>query len=197
MGVRAFVALSLADPLVELLSNCADDIRAGDRNREIRWVSPGNYHLTLEFLGDVERNTLALIGAALERALDGFSLPQQRIDEVSYFPFVARPRVVAALLRPNDALSELRARVLKAARAAGLAVRKRRFQPHITLGRVRAKRAPRLQIQPLSLGIETQLCTVTLFESRLSPEGASYTPLYENELPIGEPPVIGRLTTAP
>ncbi len=191
MGARAFIALSLADPLVELLSNCADDIRAGDRAREIRWVSPGNYHLTLEFLGDVERHLLPSLAHALERSLHGLSMPEQQVDEVSYFPFVARPRVVAALLRPSPSLSELRTRVLRGVRAAGLGAPRRRFHPHITLGRVRAKRAPRLQIQPLSLGVGAELSTVSLFESRLRPEGASYTPLYQAELPISQAPAMG------
>lgn len=187
MGIRSFIALGLAEPIVELLSSCADDIRATDRGREIRWLAPDNYHLTLEFLGDVEPGQLRALGAALGEQLHGFTLAVQRIDEVSYFPFIARPRVVAALLRHNDSLSQLHRRVSRAVRAVGLAVQRRRFQPHITIGRVRARRAPRLQIPPVSLGVTAELSTLRLYESRLLPDGAVYTPLYEADLPVAVP----------
>jgi 2'-5' RNA ligase len=183
--IRTFIALSIAEPLTELLASHADHMRADDRNREIRWVAPENYHLTVEFLGDVDASMIRPLGNALASSVAEFALPTQCVEEVSYFPFVARPRVVAALLRRNEPLLELHKRVCKAVRAAGLALQRRRFHPHITLGRVRGRRAPRLLIPPVSLGVATEFSVLTLYESRLSTAGASYIPLFETDLGVG------------
>lgn len=185
--IRTFIALSIAEPLTELLSTHADYMRADDRNREIRWVAPENYHLTVEFLGDVDMAMIRPLGLELASTIAGFVLPVQQVEEVSYFPFVARPRVVAALLRRDEHLLELHRRVCKAVRAAGLALQRRRFHPHITLGRVRGRRAPRLLIPPVSLGVPAEFSLLTVYESRLSPAGASYLPLFEADLQPGEP----------
>lgn len=170
--------------MVELLAAHADYLRADDRNREIRWVAPENYHLTVEFLGEVDAAMIRPLGTELAASVEGFALPTQRVEEVSYFPFVARPRVVAALLRRDDALQELHKRVGKALRAAGLTVQRRRFQPHITIGRVRGRRTPRLLIPPVSLGVTAEFSVLTLYESRLRPAGASYVPLFEADLQV-------------
>ncbi|MDH3451766.1 MAG: RNA 2',3'-cyclic phosphodiesterase [Gammaproteobacteria bacterium] len=180
--MRTFIALSIAEPLAELLASHADYMRADDRNREIRWVAPENYHLTVEFLGDVDVAMIRPLGNELASSVEDFVLPTQRVEELSYFPFVARPRVVAALLRRNEPLLELHKRVCKAVRAAGLALRRRRFHPHITLGRVRGRRTPRLLIPPVSLGVPAEFAVLTVYESRLSPAGASYRPLFEADL---------------
>lgn len=182
--MRTFIALSIAEPLTELLATHADYIRADDRNREIRWVAPENYHLTIEFLGEVEAAMIRSLGEALAEEIADFVLPTQCVEEVSYFPFVARPRVVAALVRRNEPLIELHRRVCKAVRAAGVALKRRRFHPHITLGRVRARRVPRLRIPPVVLGVAAEFSVLTLYESRLSPAGAAYSPLFEAELPL-------------
>ncbi len=174
--------MSVADPLAELLSGHADYIRADDRNREIRWVAPENYHLTVEFLGEIGVEMIRPLGERLSDTIGDFALPTQCVEEVSYFPFVAKPRVVAALIRRNDALLELHSRVCKAVRAAGVALQRRRFRPHITLGRVRARRAPRLLIPPIALGVAAEFTVLTVYESRLSPAGAAYLPLFEQEL---------------
>lgn len=147
-------------------------------------MAPQNYHLTVEFLGEVDAAMVRPLADALADAVDGFALPAQRVEEVSYFPFVARPRVVAALLRRNEPLLELHARVCRAVRAAGLALQRRRFHPHITLGRVRGRRTPRLLIPPVSLGVATEFSVLTLYESRLTPAGASYQPLFETDLTV-------------
>jgi len=186
-SIRTFIALSIAEPLADLLASHADYIRADDRSREIRWVPPENYHLTVEFLGQVDAAMIRPLGDELANSVADFVLPAQCVEEVSYFPFVARPRVVAALLRRNEPLLELHKRVCKAVRAAGLALQRRRFHPHITLGRVRGRRAPRLLIPPVMLGVAAEFSMLTVYESRLSPEGASYLPLFETELSLGIP----------
>ena len=180
--IRAFIALSIAEPLVQLLATHADYIRADDRNREIRWVAPENYHLTVEFLGEIDAQVIEPLGNELTESIGDFALPPQCVEEVTYFPFVAKPRVVAALLRRNESLKELHNRVCKAVRAAGVALQRRRFHPHITLGRVRGRRVPRLLIPPVALGVAAEFSVLTVYESRLSPGGATYSPLYEKDL---------------
>lgn len=188
MMLRAFVALVLPIELVDLLAEYADQYRIQDRNQEIRWVDPDNYHLTLEFLGDIDEQDIAPIADQLLAELDSFELTPQTIREISYFPFTSKPKVVAALLDKEASLAELHRRVEKILRRLDMTLQKQRFTPHITLGRVRARRAPRLQIPPVALNQQVQFSRLMLIESHLHPQGASYAPLVEwvLEVPAAE-----------
>ena len=179
MSLRSFVALEVSPKLASMLSTCSDELRALDRSQEIRWTPPENYHLTLEFLGDIEFASVHKLGNALQARLQDLELPSLVVNEISYFPFNAKPKVVAALLAKHEQLIYLHQQVQKAIRNVGLVPEKRRFTPHVTIGRVRARRTPRLQIRPLSLDFLSEFNALILYESQLHQSGAVYSPLFE------------------
>jgi RNA 2',3'-cyclic 3'-phosphodiesterase len=56
---RLFVAIRPPEPIRDLLIDAMDD------SPELRWVSDGNLHLTLRFIGEVERPMAEDVAAAL------------------------------------------------------------------------------------------------------------------------------------
>ena len=138
--LRAFLAIELGDgvraSLAALIGRCRKI------PSKVSWVRPENLHLTLRFLGDIDR-------AALEHLAEGLAAPLQEVESfrvtvqgVGAFPNARKPGVIwAAVLRPPAPLMEAQALVEAAACAEGLEAERRKFVPHITLGRVRDRRA--------------------------------------------------------
>ena len=70
MKIRSFISLDLPLSLKHELSGYAKLIAGQDKRQKIRWLPPGNYHLTLVFLGEVESTILSGLQFSLEQKLD-------------------------------------------------------------------------------------------------------------------------------
>jgi len=102
-----------------------------------RWVDDENLHLTLRFIGAVERAA----ANDLAEALDRIDWPrfELRVAGVGAFDRSHRhhsyPHAVWARVPPVDALEGLRQKIERACDLTGLGRETRRFTPHITLAR--------------------------------------------------------------
>ncbi len=103
-----------------------------------KWVDPGNYHLTLRFIGEVGESVASDVDAALAgiRAKQ-FSLT---LAGVGHFG----TRVLWAGIEKNDDLMRLQAKVETALIRAGLEPEGRRYAPHVNLARLNAAPNPKL-----------------------------------------------------
>ena len=99
-----------------------------------RWLEPADYHITLRFLGDVDRHV------ALEAA--------EGLAETVRAPFTVtidglgsfggdKPHSVHAHVAAEPGLMELQAEHERIMRRIGLPPETRRFRPHVTLGRLK------------------------------------------------------------
>ena len=113
---------------------------------DVRWQHRADLHLTLHFLGAVERERLdALIGVGERFEGAAFGLV---LDEIGHWP---RPRVVWCA--PSSIPAELSGfhQVLGSAlAAAGFAIDSRPYRPHVTLARRVAEPLPHSPLEPLS-----------------------------------------------
>jgi 2'-5' RNA ligase len=101
----------------------------------VKWVDPGNYHVTLRFIGEVDEG----LAADIDQALAGirFKPFDLAIAGTGSFGSDDKPRVVYAGLDRSEPLIKLHERVESALMRAGLPPEGRRFTPHVTLGQVR------------------------------------------------------------
>jgi 2'-5' RNA ligase len=100
----------------------------------VKWVDPGNFHVTLRFIGEVDEGVAADIDAALATIrLPRFELA---VAGLGSFGPDDRPRVIYAGLDRSAPLGQLHEKVESALMRIGLPPEGRRFTPHITLGRV-------------------------------------------------------------
>lgn len=99
-----------------------------------RWTEPDNLHLTLRFVGDIEKPQAAEFADRLaDVELDAFSL---RLAGLGVFGG-NEPRSIWAGVEPSEALDALARANDRAARAAGLPPDGRQFKPHVTLARLK------------------------------------------------------------
>lgn len=102
-----------------------------------KWVDPGNYHVTLRFIGGVDEGVAADIDAALAAVRHPpFTLAVAGIGTFG----TDKPSVLYAGLDRSAPLVQLHDRVERALGRAGLPPEGRRFVPHITLARFQGGR---------------------------------------------------------
>ncbi|HSP10133.1 MAG TPA: RNA 2',3'-cyclic phosphodiesterase [Candidatus Dormibacteraeota bacterium] len=159
------------EPLRRYLEDCASVAP------EFRWVSPANLHLTVRFIGSVERELVDGVADRLEtQGLLGFDL---ELADLGTFRRGRLVRVVWIGLKSGARqASELAARVEAECGRAGLAPEVRGFQPHLTLARARARDGGPLPILPDPPQVEPwRARELVLYRSRLGRAGAVYEPL--------------------
>jgi 2'-5' RNA ligase len=99
-----------------------------------RWTEPDDLHLTLRFVGDIERGQAEEFAERLETIdLDAFEL---RLAGLGAFGG-NEPRSIWAGVEESGALETLARANDRAARAAGLPPDSRAFKPHVTLARLK------------------------------------------------------------
>src|SRR5579863_4824112 len=99
-----------------------------------RWVDPGNFHLTLRFIGEIAGDVAADVDEALA-LLKGrpFSL---QLAGTGVFGG-NRPHALWVGVERDPDLVKLRDKIEQALIRAGLAPEQRKFVPHVTLARLR------------------------------------------------------------
>jgi len=144
---------------------------------EFRWTPAENLHLTVRFIGSVERDTVDLVAGGLEGLpLRGFEL---ELGEIGTFKHGRLVRVVWLEVRGGaDQASELAATVEAECVRAGLEPEARAFQPHLTLARARPRDGAALPLLPAPPELPPWRAEeLVLYSSRLGRAGAVYEPL--------------------
>ncbi len=182
--MRVFVAIDLPDAVRAVLEDVQEQVPVG------RLMMAETLHLTLAFLGDQPRDLLL----AADEELARISAAPFEVQLHGLGTFGARsPSVLWAGIRPDPALTALRERVRGAVRLAGLELPRERFRPHVTLARFSRLREEELERLRRFLarfggvGLPVfQVDRITLFQSRLSSEGAVHDALEEYPLASGQ-----------
>ena len=174
---RLFIAIRPPEDIRDLL------LDAMDESPDFRWQSDDQLHLTLKFIGEVDRPVADDIADSLSRVrASSFDL---RIAGVGRFDRAGGGALWAAV-EPKEPVAALAAKIDRACLAPGIAPERRVFHPHITLARWSGKRdREAAEYVERTRGLVSVPFTVdgfTLFESRLSRHGAHYEPLVEYPL---------------
>ena len=177
--IRTFIAVTLAVSTAEEIAKVQAELK--EIKADIRWVRAGNMHLTLKFLGDIDRSRVAPILEVLRARLQAQAAFSIHAQGLGGFPNLTRPRVVWAGLI-GDTLTAVSQAVETALVPLNFPLQKRPFRPHITLGRVRSQRGwsdvlPRVQQYAQTYFGESLIDQVTLYQSDLRPSGVAYTRL--------------------
>ena len=166
---RLFVAIRPPEEIRELLLDAMDD------SADFRWQDDEQLHLTLRFVGEVERPVADDLAAELVRI---HSPPfELRVSGAGRFEQRSSGALWAGV-EPKAPVAALAAKVERACLAVGLEPERRAFHPHITLARWKGRRGHEVaRFLDRTRGLASEPFEVTefiLFESRLSRHGAHY-----------------------
>jgi RNA 2',3'-cyclic 3'-phosphodiesterase len=100
-----------------------------------RWSEPSDYHLTLRFIGDIDRRA----AREIEEELADIDREALQISFTGLGTFGGdKPHTLYAGVAPTRALIELQGEAERLLRRLGLKPEPRKFTPHVTLARLRA-----------------------------------------------------------
>jgi len=179
MKIRTFLAFELPQTVRNKLSAHAELISGHDKLQQIRWLPKENYHLTLAFLGNVDYVLISSLQLKLEQIMSSKQAVSFRFSEITPFPFSGTPRIAAATLEFSDVLMQLQHHTVKCVRAFGISLERRRFTPHVTLGRLKSRSRKSIAFHPQQIFLEGVSEKVVILQSELTPKGAVYTSLGE------------------
>ncbi len=176
--MRIFIALDIEQWIKDGLQEAVRELR---RTRApVRWVKPEGMHLTLKFLGQTPEEKVASLESSLESVCrDIFPFPVT-VSGLGAFPGLSRPRVLwAGVEEPTGTMETLAGSLEEGMLALGWKKEKRKFHPHITIGRVKGN----INLKQLSDAVSEfqgkiwgrqETSGVSLYRSHLEPAGARY-----------------------
>ena len=184
--MRLFVGSSFEPGFVENLKAIADYARANAERGAVKWVEPENFHITYAFLGDLPQSGAAAAVKGIEAGLDGLKAFRISSGGFGVFPSARHPSVLWVGIAEGAAeLRGVAGKLAEGLAAAGL-IYENRFEPHLTIGRVKGS-LPENFIRRTSdftsaKKAVSSLASVELMESVLTPEGPQYRQVYSKRL---------------
>lgn len=167
---RLFVAIRPPGPIRDLLVGLMGGVRGA------RWQSGEQLHLTLRFIGEVDRHVAQDVHAALgsihhprfEVAINGLQSFDRRGEAISLWAGVI----------PHGPLKALHKKVDQACLKAGVPPDHRAYLPHITIARLGRSAGTVTGLLESAGGVASRPFAVEgfcLFESQLTPDGPIYS----------------------
>ena len=179
--IRCFVAVEIPEPIQALLKPVQTHLQS-QIHKGTSWTKPGNFHLTLKFLGDIHPEASNDVSEALQRVAERHPPFSIAFGGIGAFPNLARPRVIwLGIKQGASSVSRLAKAVNLELTNLGFST-DNRFHPHLTLARLRTA----TNLEPLKnilrkydtiVGGSMRVNEIALMQSQLHRNGAIYTPL--------------------
>lgn len=99
-----------------------------------KWTHPGDLHITLKFLGEVDEERFAI----LQEKISDILMPEAfeiELGSIGFFGNGTRPRVLMVDVTSNDKLVNLHKQIEEATIQTGFSKENRAYRPHMTLAK--------------------------------------------------------------
>ena len=181
-----FIAAQIDDKLRGALSGVIDELKKSDPY--VKWIKPENLHVTLKFLGEVDRDKIDAIKSEMQKTAASEKPFSLSVSGIGVIPNPRYPRVVYSnLVDDGQKLKNLSKRLDEAMTRLGFNPEDRDFLPHLTIGRVKSFKAKSLLIMKIrefhkrEIG-RLDVGSVRLIKSELQLTGAIYTEMAKADL---------------
>lgn len=190
-NLRVFLGVTLSSDLGQKVAELQHQIRG--RLPKINWVRPESIHLTLKFLGIVDRAMVEQVMTAIRSIQKNQAPITLEIQGLGVFPKIRCPRILwIGCIGDIPSLLNLVSRIEGALDPLGFLIEEKPYHPHLTLARIKhdnSKVGSVLNHSGLLEQPQKNLGTllidrITLFRSNLSSFGAEYTSLWT--VPLNE-----------
>jgi len=180
-NIRCFIAIHIPPMVQSQILAYIDQLKR--ISQEVRWIKGENIHLTLKFLGEVDSKRVESVKKYLHPLSDKFSKFRLQILGSGCFPQKKRPRVfwLGMEQSKDNPLFSIHNWIDSQLVELEFEKEKRRFSPHLTVGRVRAGQPVEfldlfrfLENNPFT-PVNFQVDEIFFMQSYLKPTGAEYS----------------------
>jgi len=178
MDARLFIAIEIADTVKKKLTEFQNYLRK--TAADVKWVAPENLHITLKFIGYMAEEKIGEVEQAITdsvRHIKPFHLYYTGVDA---FPAGKNPRVIFARAEDTQGvLEKIHKKLNEQLVALGIEQDGRKFDAHVTVGRVKSRRniekfIHRMNSYGKSDFGDEKITRLVLMQSTLSPNGPTY-----------------------
>ncbi|WP_054956585.1 RNA 2',3'-cyclic phosphodiesterase [Paenibacillus dakarensis] len=132
--MRLFIAVPLPQVVSEHIQRWSQEI--GKQMLFRKWVHPQDYHITVQFLGDVKSKNVDSILSSLQAAVVKQQTIELSLQGAGVFGLSSAPRVLwAGIAGETEKLGKLQQAVTTAMLPLGFKPEDRPYRPHITVAR--------------------------------------------------------------
>ena len=134
--LRTFIAVDISPAVRER----AEILTARFRKTDIKatWTKPENLHVSLKFLGDIDETQIPDLCRRVASVAQSHAPFQLSFTTAGAFPSGDRPRAVwMGVGEGRGEITELQAEIEESLLDLRIPRERRRFKPHLTLGRIR------------------------------------------------------------
>ena len=136
---RVFIAFKIDQKITQLATDVIGHLRVAYQE-EFRPVKPSGFHITLVYLGDIERELILSVNKEVTDICALTSPIKFAVNGFGVFPNWSRPKVLwLRIIDPESELGTLRKNILAALSGWDFPKVDSVFRPHITLGRFKLK----------------------------------------------------------
>lgn len=179
--MRLFVGIDLPNELKQTILEFQTELK--QLGVKGSWKSQDNFHITLEFLGELEFDNIPTLTETLSKVASNHNPFKLNIAGLGAFPSLNRPQTLWTAVNGSlNELNRLQNEIHIELTRNGYILEDRRFKPHITL-------ASRSKLENLNLSVvqtkklgEFIVSEVVLFESRAISGKRIYTDLFRSGL---------------
>ncbi len=179
MTIRVFIAIEISSEIKDKLSEYLSKLKR--TGADVKWVAAENIHLTLKFIGYIEKDALVNLNEIINDAVCNVEPFSISIGNIGAFPSLNKPRVVFACVREDgNNLLRIFEKLDKGVELLGIKKESKKYVGHITLGRVRSQKNISKLKNTLNSGAECyfgceRVTSLSLIQSKLTPTGPLYT----------------------
>jgi 2'-5' RNA ligase len=157
-------------------------IRFKLRLEKINWIPDSNFHITLKFLGDTEKELIPDIIRKIDTIVTNHRPVNLGLHGIGVFKNLHDPRVLWMGCNFERNLVILAKEMDEGMKAFGYAPENRDFAPHLTLGRIKQIRQINQLSEIIAMYKETEfqrqkIEDIIFYESLLSSSGSTYIPI--------------------
>jgi 2'-5' RNA ligase len=188
--MRLFMAIDVAAEVAEKLA-AVQRVLEGTR-ADVKWTEPGNYHVTVKFLGEVEETLVERVAERMERAAAQVPAFDLEVEGVEKFPERGPARVIVSrVLSPDMRMTKLHRLIDSGMGGMGLPMDTHVLVPHVTLGRVRTNHGlnrllRKVERHDLDFFGQFTVSEVVLYHSVMGGGGVKYEALRRGRLRVTE-----------
>ena len=176
--LRTFISVTLPKEIVNLSRMLQTTVSSKKDN--VKWVNPGNIHLTLKFLGHTPPNAIDKLNEVLSKIVSNYENIKLVVSGTGCFPVPERPRIL--WLGVDGQLKQLQNMVQNInieLEKDGFLIEDNEYIPHITLARIKypPKETPDItdylntSFEPIKFNISR----IRFMSSELYPNGPIYS----------------------
>jgi len=150
------------------------------KDEKIKWVDPGNIHITLKFFGETPEHHIPGISVALRQAAIAITPFEFSINNTGVFGSSYNPRVIWFSIEPHEDIIRLSESILRELEQIGIERNRQNFVPHLTIARIKQLEDKKFFQNVIDKNREgfiqnEEVNEFNLFESVLSPQGPIYS----------------------